>query len=122
MIRCLVPGQRRGYREQQGRDEGVRHHGPRGQGVCGPVAEDRQQRQLHRLNRSTTQSLLRPDTINISKHKHKQTSLHFLFLSISHCNGMATMSIQRLYLHLPGPGPGVPTDLVFLTKPTLTTE
>ena len=35
---------------------------------------------------------------------------------------MATMSIQRLYLHLPGPGPGVPTDLVFLTKPTLTTE
>ena len=45
----LLRGQRRGDREQQGRDEGLCHHGPCGQGVRRLVAEDRQQRLLYLL-------------------------------------------------------------------------
>ena len=37
----LLRGQRRGDREQQGGDEGVRHYGAGSQGVCWPVAQDR---------------------------------------------------------------------------------
>ena len=48
-VNKIFPGQRWRDCEQQGRDEGLRHHGARGQGVRGPVAQDRQQRLLHRL-------------------------------------------------------------------------
>merc|ERR1711928_80108 len=45
----LLRGQRGGYRKQQGRDEGLRHHWSSCQGVRGPVAEDSLQRLLYLL-------------------------------------------------------------------------
>merc|ERR1712062_656894 len=43
------------YCEQQGRDEGFRNHRPCGQRVCGPVAQDRFERELHLLRAATTE-------------------------------------------------------------------
>jgi hypothetical protein len=48
-VLSLCTGQCGGHSEQQGRDEGLRHHRACGQGVRGPLAQDCQQRQQHRL-------------------------------------------------------------------------
>ena len=46
----IILGQCRGHSEQQRRDERLRHHWTCCQGVCGPVAQDCEQREQYCIN------------------------------------------------------------------------